>query len=172
MECLLVRHGPSMDREAFAEETGKDDRYRPLSTEGKQEMRENVRGIRELVADLDAIVTSPLTRAVQTANILNDGYDEDIKQKETSSLEPGRSPTKFVEWGTSNDLGSSVALTGHKPNLNRVATYLLTGSNDPDVVHLSKGSAMKLELDSNVQSGSALLKWYLLPNQLRHFGRS
>src|SRR5258706_7668086 len=68
-ELYLVRHG-------VAEERGDawpDDAKRPLTDEGISRMRKVTRGLAELGVSLDLILTSPLVRARQTAEILAAG---------------------------------------------------------------------------------------------------
>ena len=65
-ELYLIRHG-------LAEERGEawpDDTKRPLTDEGMSRMRKAARGLARLGVSFDAILTSPLTRARQTAGNL------------------------------------------------------------------------------------------------------
>ena len=74
MRLLIVRHAIAEDRVAFAA-TGKDDDERPLTEEGRSRMEQGARGLRQLVPALDLVATSPLVRAVQTAEILAGAYE-------------------------------------------------------------------------------------------------
>src|SRR5580692_8521046 len=74
LDLLIVRHGPAGDRDEWAA-SGKDDDERPLTARGIREMRRAARGLRRLVGSVDAIGTSPLVRARETAEILGRAFD-------------------------------------------------------------------------------------------------
>ena len=85
MRLVVVRHADAGDREAFAK-TGKSDDLRPLSEKGRKQMKGASKGLRALVPGADLIVTSPLTRAVQTAKIVAVAYD-DVQQETSARFE-------------------------------------------------------------------------------------
>ena len=53
------------------------DDLRPLTADGKRDMREAARGLRNVVPRLDLLATSPLVRAIETAEILGATYDRE-----------------------------------------------------------------------------------------------
>ena len=65
MEIYVVRHGIAVPSEA-----GIPDRFRPLTSKGRRRFRRTARRFARLGRELDLILTSPLVRAVQTAEIL------------------------------------------------------------------------------------------------------
>src|SRR5215216_4822108 len=95
MKLVIVRHADAGDREEFAQ-TGKPDALRPLSEKGRQQMKEGAGGLLMLVPKVDLIVTSPYTRAVQTANLAAASYEAPVL--ETSTLEPETAPDAFADW--------------------------------------------------------------------------
>ena len=74
MQVLVVRHAIAEQREEFAR-TGKDDSQRPLTHDGRRKMRRGAVGLRAVVPAIDVLATSPLLRAVQTAEILAAVYN-------------------------------------------------------------------------------------------------
>ncbi|MGH8609545.1 MAG: histidine phosphatase family protein [Gammaproteobacteria bacterium] len=74
MQVLVVRHAIAEQREEFAR-TGKDDCQRPLTDDGRRKMRRGAAGLRAVVPAIDVLATSPLLRAVQTAEILAAVYN-------------------------------------------------------------------------------------------------
>ena len=74
MQVLVVRHAIAEQREEFAP-TGKDDSQRPLTHDGRRKMRRGAVGLRAVVPAIDVLATSPLLRAVQTAEILAAVYN-------------------------------------------------------------------------------------------------
>ena len=67
MNIYLLRHGIAIDRDDPSSPTDAD---RPLTAKGLKRMRKAARGLRRLNIPFDAIVTSPFTRARQTADIV------------------------------------------------------------------------------------------------------
>src|SRR5436190_7488212 len=109
----LVRH-------AIAEERGKawpDDSKRPLTKAGKARFREVVKGLRRLEVDIDLIVTSPLVRAKQTAQILARGLRPRPPLKTSAALAPEQSPAKAAASLRDYRKARQIALVGHEPGL-------------------------------------------------------
>src|SRR5258706_9177863 len=123
MRLILIRHGKAEDPAAFAK-TGEDDTQRPLTREGCRLMRKAAKGLARISPKIDALATSPLRRAVQTAEIIHKANDQKPQFIELDLLAPGGSPAKLFAWIKSHDLDrSTVALVGHEPDLGRWAGY-------------------------------------------------
>jgi len=163
MKLLVVRHGAAMEREDFAI-TGESDDLRPLTDEGKAQMKLIAAGLRFEVAALDVLATSPLVRARQTAEIIAEAYGIPDSQV-TDALVPGASFDDFVSWCPSLDGKKVVAVVGHEPHLGTLVTWLLSGGNQSRI-RLKKGGACLLEFDSQPQRDSGILNWLLTPRQL------
>jgi phosphohistidine phosphatase len=168
MKLLVVRHGAAMDRDEFAR-TGESDDFRPLTDEGKEEMKEVSKGLRAAVEELDVLATSPLVRARQTADIMADAYGIKLPEVERS-LMPGTSFGDFEDWCASHREKKVIAVVGHDPHLSTLVTWLLTGRNDPRI-RLKKGGACLLSFESTPRRGSGTLNWLLTPRQLRRMAR-
>ena len=82
MEVYFLRHG-----EADWPNWNKSDDERPLTKRGKKEMHEVGKFLKRIGAESDLIVTSPLPRASQTADIAAEHLD--LKCKTDKLLEPG-----------------------------------------------------------------------------------
>lgn len=163
MELLIVRHAIAEDREVFAA-TGRDDAQRPLTAEGIRKMKRTARGLREVVPSIDLLVSSPFTRANETAEIMRREYD--LARVETArELEPGTSLHDVGTW-----LGQLeqrvVAIVGHEPQLGRLVTYLVTGS-ERSGVELKKGGACLIEFEGELRAGRGRLTWAIPPGILR-----
>src|SRR5260370_27632219 len=94
MKLLIIRHAIAEDREDFAR-TGKDDSLRPITDEGKKKMKQGARGLRTLVPEIDLLATSPLTRAAQTAAVLDSVYGG-LRRVENTELAPQASPVALL----------------------------------------------------------------------------
>jgi phosphohistidine phosphatase len=85
MILYFLRHELAGDRAEWMA----DDRKRPLTEEGKRRMAGSARALAGLGLGLEAIVTSPLTRARQTAEIAAEGLGMQTKLIEDERLAPG-----------------------------------------------------------------------------------
>jgi phosphohistidine phosphatase len=164
MRLLLIRHAIAEEREDFAR-TGKDDRLRPLTDEGRKKMKQAARGLRSLVPEIDLLATSPLTRAAQTGAILDSVYGG-IDVVEIDELSPETTPEEFLRW-LRKQKGDVIAGVGHEPSLSQILGWLLTGT-DRRLFAFRKGGACLLEFgDDEPAAGTATLLWALTPAQLR-----
>ena len=84
LEIYLVRH-------AIAAERGPkypDDRKRPLTSDGIKRFKESVHGLVAIDIELDVILTSPLTRAEETATLLAEGFKKRVPVDTVEALAP------------------------------------------------------------------------------------
>lgn len=167
MKLILIRHAIAEDREDFAR-SGEPDELRPLTADGKLRMKQTARGLREIVDDLDVLATSPLTRAVQTANIVARQY-KNLPPAVVSSLAPGQEFEEFADWIKRLDDVQTVGAVGHEPHISALAAWFIAGSAQP-FFEMKKGSAAMLEFSADVREGGAQLRWLLSPAQLRLIG--
>lgn len=163
MQILIIRHAIAEDREVFAR-TQQDDDLRPVTTKGRERMARAARGLAR-VTDIDLLGHSPLTRAVQTAEILGKVF-RDCETLEIPELAPGRGPETVASWLGFVSRQARVALVGHEPDLGELIAWLTTGVARPFTV-LKKGGAVMLECPVRPDPGSASLLWALTPRQLR-----
>lgn len=163
MKLLLIRHAIAEEREDFAR-TGKDDRLRPLTNEGRKKMKQAARGLRTLVPEIDLLATSPLTRAAQTAAILDSVYGG-IDEVEIEELSPEATPEELLRW-LRQQKEDVIAAVGHEPSISQILGWLLTGT-ERRFFAFRKGGACLLELSDEPAGGTATLLWALTPGQLR-----
>jgi phosphohistidine phosphatase len=165
VNLLVVRHAIAEDRDEAAR-AGRTDEQRTLTRQGRERMRLGARGLARLVPKLDAIASSPLPRAWQTAEVLSCAF-HDLAITELSALAPGGRPSAVADWVAGNAADGTVALVGHEPDLGGLVSWLLAGGGA--FVPLRKGGACLLEA-SSAGSGMAKLHWCLTPKQLRLLG--
>ena len=162
MHLLVVRHGIAEDREAWAP---RDDALRPLTEDGKKKMKEATKGLHALIPRLDALATSPLTRAVQTAAILARTYEK-AQPVTVDALSPGEHPPAFATWLRTQTAHKTVAVVGHEPGLGTIVSWLTAGI-ERSFLELGKGGACLLDLGERIDAGEAMLLWVLRPSHLR-----
>lgn len=166
MQLLIIRHAIAEDREEFAK-SGEPDDARPLTAFGKQRMVRNVRGLKRVVPAIDLLATSPLVRAVQTASVIADAYGIG-EVAVCEAMRPERPIKDLARWLGRNREHDVVAVVGHDPHVSVLATWLMTGLEEPRVV-FKKGGCLMLDVP-NRPSGGATLLWAMAPAQLRRLG--
>jgi phosphohistidine phosphatase len=165
--CYLVRH-------AIAEERGPawpDDALRPLSGDGVTRMKHVVRGLAALDVTIDQVVSSPLVRARQTADLLVQGLHRRGSGRRPSDvlilpqLAPGVAPEVTMGTVAAATEASAVALVGHEPDLGLLAAWLL-GADRP--VPFKKGAVCRIDVRRwPARAGVGQLIWFAPPKLLR-----
>ena len=164
MNIYLVRHAIAVDRDACGDF---DDAARRLTAEGIERMRRNVRALAALDVALDAIWTSPLVRARETADLLAElpGFCGRIDT--VDELAGGRDHELLIERVAAFGGGESLALVGHEPDMGELASALVCGSPH-GLFRFKKGGVACIEL---VRDGETPLRgelrWLLTPKQMR-----
>jgi phosphohistidine phosphatase SixA len=153
---VLFRHG--IAEEATAD---KKDEERGLTRDGHSRMKEIARGLERVLPKAQAIYTSPLLRAVQTALWVSKGYQSRVTINTTDALAPGASAKDFRALVDSIK-ERRVIIVGHEPNLTR-ALGALTGV-DTAKLELKKGGCYGVRM---LADGSATFEWLLPPRVLR-----
>jgi len=119
----LIRHGIAADRQLYDRDSD-----RPLTEKGDRKTRQLARRWQEIGLKCDRVLTSPLVRARQTAEILREARISDTI--ETSPfLAPGGDIDGWIDWWTQWRQASSgdLALVGHQPDLGNWAEILAWG---------------------------------------------
>src|SRR5436853_7724843 len=130
MELYFLRHG-----EADWPEWKKSDDERPLTKRGKREMRDVAKFLDRLKVRPNLIVTSPLPRASQTAEIAADYLKAKLRKDEALAPGFGMSELRTV---LKRHRAKSLMLVGHEPDFTNVISKL-TGASlnlSKDVVAL------------------------------------
>lgn len=167
MKLILVRHAIAAQRDASQDQ---DDAARPLTPPGIRRFRRAALGFAQLQIAVDETWTSPLLRAVQTAELLVQAMIRPCGVRVVSELEPGGSFDALLTRLSGATNLTSVALVGHEPYLGDFTTYLMTGSRF-GAVRFKKGAMAGISLDSFEPPIRGQLQWLLAPKQLRRMAR-
>ncbi|MNL27136.1 phosphohistidine phosphatase [compost metagenome] len=157
MELVIIRHAIAEEREDF-QKKGLEDQFRPLTLKGRKRMQKVCFHLKDVLKDLDLIVTSPFTRARQTAEIISQIYFE-TKVVEAPELVPQSPPQAFVKWLRVHGKNHRrIAIVGHEPHLSTFASFMLTGRAE-SFIDLKKSGVIVLELESftSAEAGTAQL---------------
>lgn len=167
-KLLVIRHAVA-EVAAAASDQGRDDAQRELTAAGRAKFTEASKGLLRIVDKIDVLATSPLLRAVQTAEILQRGYG--VRPIEIKPLLPAATPGALSKWCRERGDDGCIALVGHEPGLSAWVSELLTGQSGP-ILQLKKGSACLIEVDFGAPGSqpSAMLLWLLRQSQLRQIG--
>ena len=133
------------------------DHERPLTKEGLKKMKEQARALAQLDLKIDAILSSPYTRAYQTADIVAARLGLDVKTEPL--LAPGFNSDKLAEILRSVADDQAVLLVGHEPNFSMVIAELIGGGR----VQLKKGALVRVDVNHELQGE---LVWLLPPKVL------
>lgn len=152
MQLYFLRHG-----EADWPGWTKPDDERPLTDSGKKEVRQVVKFLSRLKVKLDSIVTSPLPRALQTAEIAAEQLKTKLGQDE--ALEPGFGITE-LRTVLERHRSKVLLLVGHEPDFSSVISAL-TGAS----LKLSKAGVALVDIDPDTEKGRLL--WLFPPKVAR-----
>jgi len=160
ISLYLVRHGLAGERGS----EWPDDSKRPLVPRGVARLRKEAAALRKLAISFDAILTSPLTRAKQTADVFAAGLSPHPPVHVIESLSPGGSYATFLADLEKHAKRSHVACVGHEPDLGHFAGRLI-GAKAP--VEFKKGAICLIDLDALPPGGPGHLRWFVTPRMLR-----
>lgn len=168
MNLFFMRHGIAADRGGTG--TRSDDRERPLTPKGIKRMRKAAKGLLSLSLPFDRILTSPLVRARETAQIVAETLRMQDRLDEIQELCPDQSVQNLLSGLAAYAGKKNILLIGHEPLLSSTVSYLLSGNAGAEIL-LKKGGLCCLEVDGFPPKGSAVLHWALTPKQLRLLAR-
>jgi phosphohistidine phosphatase len=167
MNLYFLRHGKAEPRGSIWASDGK----RLLTPEGEKKMIEAVRGLQALELSFDVILSSPLARALRTAEILAEAYGPK-KLFQTKNLMPEAEAKNIIdEINGSFATFDQVVLVGHEPLLSGLISTLLTGG-DSLSIDLKKGALCKLWVEKLAFGKCAVLEWLLTASQMSRLGKA
>jgi phosphohistidine phosphatase len=159
MRLLIVRHAIAVPSGT----PGIPDDERPLTDDGRKKFRRVARGLARLVRQPDAILTSPLPRARETADILAACWDGVTVENLPALAVGDHAGLEQALQGYPAD--AFVALVGHEPWLSTLLAHVLD-ARSPERFVFRKGGAAMVELRGSLAEGG-LLHWFARPKVLR-----
>lgn len=167
MDVLLIRHAKAGNADP---NTWPDDRLRPLTAEGVSEQRAAARAIKKLGITFDFLVTSPLLRATQTAEVVAEVYRWKEPPQVAEELGPSCTAAGVVKLLAKFPPDATVALVGHEPSFSRVSAALIGKSGDA-AIELKKSGVIGIAFEGHPAPGAGALLYHLKPGHLRKIGR-
>jgi phosphohistidine phosphatase len=158
-QLYVLRHGIAIPHGT----PGIADEDRPLTSEGEKKMREVAEGLRRLDLKLDRIVTSPLPRALRTAEIVADVLDLPDPPEQIDALSAPSRAESVKHWLSTRE-EDHLMIVGHNPCFEDLIALLTTGSTARSICILRKGGLAALTTQPD---GNYLLEWLARPRILR-----
>jgi phosphohistidine phosphatase len=163
MKLYIVRHAIAAPHGT----PGVDEDERPLTKEGITKMQQASAGLRALGFTTDLIMTSPLLRARQTADILLKAFGKGVCLEVLPALAPSGSREDLYDaLRLYEKKFDSLMLVGHQPSLGEIAGEIAFGSASHPI-ELRKGGACALDLESLKGTPQGNLIALLTPSILR-----
>lgn len=153
----LLRHAHAEETKVLASQYADD---RPLSDEGKSKMAQASPNMCRVIERLDLIISSPLSRSKETAEIVRGSFDVPVKLVCAEELQPGATTEAFRRVLVENaSTLRSVMLVGHEPDLGAFLASVLRGF--PSAFTFKRGMLARVDMNDY----SATLR-YFIPNFL------
>lgn len=165
LDLYLLRHGDAADRVTGGYAR---DEERPLTERGREEARAAGLALRELQTRLIQIITSPLVRAQQTAQIVAEIARPAQGLTIAQALAPGGEPETIAALLAESPADSAILLVGHMPDLGELAGWFLW--HDPlATLPFRTGGLCRITVPTPPGPGGDL-RWFLPPKLLRKLG--
>jgi len=160
-ELYMIRHG-------FAgtpvEDQATDER-RPLKPKGKDKTKEVAKNLKAMDIHFDVVLSSPLLRAKQTAEIINAYCGRNNGVTITELLKPGASYQNLIKFLNKLKKSDRIAIVGHEPFLGGFASFCLAKSNN-SFINLKKSGLLMLQIDEVIKPKKCSLTWLMEPGQI------
>jgi phosphohistidine phosphatase len=166
MDCLLMRHGIAVERDEWEGA----DTDRPLTERGAKRVAQVAAGLNRLGVQPTHVLSSPLIRAIKTAEIVHRSLRVRAAVQIVDELLPDAPPDRLLSILHDLQPETCVLCIGHEPQLGMAASFMLSGRATASFP-MKKAGACLIELSLPVKSGRGVLRWWLTPSQLREMGR-
>jgi phosphohistidine phosphatase len=155
MQLWLVRHAIAAERGEF----DGPDAERPLTDKGRRRFREFCGWLAEQGAMPQAVMSSPLLRAAQTAALLakSAGLKKSLVTF-SGVLAPGADVSAVAQF-VRDQSAQFIALVGHEPDMSHCLSELIGGGS----FAFGKGFVAAVEIDSTLTLGTGRLRWLVGP---------
>ena len=157
MRLYLVRHGIATDRLGPGITRDAD---RPLTDEGRSEMKIVARGLAKLKVKPDVVLSSPLVRTRETAEYLVQEFRCEFKL--TDALAPAVTASNVYKSIARYADANQIFLVGHEPDMGMLAGQLLMAGPGFEFP-FKKAAVCRIDVSDLPPTSAGILKWYLPP---------
>jgi phosphohistidine phosphatase len=158
MDLYVIRHAEAVSREDV---NGMADEDRPLTDAGRDQCRVLAAALQTHHVTLHKVVSSPLLRARQTAEVLIEhGAAPKPELLECDELAPGGRAKKVTRFLLGLE-GDAIAVVGHMPDLGEYVGWLI-GEKKMGLT-LAKAGVALVRFDGAPDKGAGRLTWLVTP---------
>lgn len=150
MALMLVQHGTAVSADVDPE--------RGLSAEGKADVEKIADTARGYRVRITGIMHSGKKRARQTAEIFAERLGPGVSVTAVDGMNPGDNAALFAD---RLDASGDQMLVGHLPFMEKLASYLVTGSTERPVFRFQNGGIVCLDIHPG--TGTWVITWTLMP---------
>ncbi len=151
------------------------DTKRQLTVSGKKEVVEIAKSLKKLGVNFNVIISSPLTRAFQTAKIIAKEYNLTEQIEQSEELKPNGSKDSLSNKLSKLNIDSVILIVGHEPYLSSMINDIISNNADTDRnyntnhnnIVLKKAGLSRIKITSTVPKLKGELRWLLTPRILK-----
>ncbi len=167
MDVYVLRHGVADERDY---RKYPDDDLRPLIPEGIDKLTRQAKGLKAAGLSVDLVISSPLVRAVQTAEVIMAGLEIVSELAYSEALVPEAHPYLMLEELANKHSGvERVMVVGHEPHMSSFVSMVVSGDQG-GLIRLKKGALCKLRIPRLDGVRSGWLEWLMTPEQMIRLG--
>jgi phosphohistidine phosphatase len=156
MDIYIIRHGVAADLDNEIVEEG----YRYLTIHGRNHCKIVAQKLKDMKIKFDAVFSSPLVRAVQTAEVFSQVLKYDGEIKTAIELIGGHSFSRFAQLLRRNSHNKSIGIFGHAPDVNTFSLNLIKDNNIKQLqLNFKNASVCKINYDVKTEKGEFV--WFL-----------
>lgn len=147
----------------------KEDPERPLSPEGRAQIKRSAAAMSEMGIRFDLIIASTKKRSRETAEIVAEATEYEGTIEETDAIKPSADPSEGIAYLRKSEDSRSVFLAGHLPSLAKIASRLLSAESEISI-QFKNGGLCRVDVES-VSGPAGKLCFCLTPGQLALMSR-
>lgn len=155
MIIYFVRHASAGQKKL----SPKKDEKRPLDSDGVSQCTQMGRILASMNTSVDAVISSPLKRATQTAALVANELGYEGKLSIENGLRPEAKYEHFRDMLRKYSKADAVMVVGHNPNFSEFLGHLIAENGSRAFVEMKKGAVAKIESEQK----KFVLHWLLTP---------
>lgn len=165
MDIIFLRHGVAVDREDW--DGAESDR--PLTEDGTERTKLSCRGLHKVEPRPNILLSSPLVRARQTAEIAKEELALDAKMELTDDLSPEAAPDRLLARLAKFEQDSVILCVGHEPHISTTVS-VMTARKPVVSFEIKKAGACCVRYSAQPRPGAGTLLWLIPAKVLRALG--